>query len=344
MFYPRAQSLFTDFILEDDMARRSKIPPTVRKIVIGGVVAGQPEVFPTGWVDIAQCLSLMNRKAFRQGMEYYIESWSISSSQPCDASLFTLDESWVNTNAWVKAFHTWLKSQEQLDDFDQIKGRYHDFKVFMSRDHQDDGVIANLLPYDFSLAQSAVVSPSVMYEWAESHIQIPNDGAVGTTNEYDLHMLGPDQPASAGSRSKGIVAGYAESRARPQTLDPNTTMNLFSWMDSAFDDGDNLFEIRSDVQSENDTPPYLIDQDTSIEFYPGGTQYLSGAGDGMTVQHALAINPALGSYIIKRGPGFVAPLGLVRIVGTPETIFQITLNIAVGPYKGVMARPMQDVN
>jgi len=315
------------------MARR--IPPTTRKLTfeITAEDAG-------GVIDIGQCLSLLNRKAFRQGMEYYVESFTLSANVQSQVGLQYLSQTWVNTNAWVKAFRTWMKSQEQLEDFDEIKGRYHDFKVFLGTAHAQIGMPANLKPDGIDFAAAALVDPTISANWAASHIQIPNDGAVGVTNEYELHMVGPD---GAGISSKGIVAGYANSRSRPVQDDPNIVATA-SWMDFAFDDGDNLIEIRGDVISENDSPPYLITEDTNFEFYPGGSNQGNGAGFGMDITPPLAINPITGSFTTRHGAGFVAPCGLVQFDNVASSSFTLTLNIAVGPYKGVMARPMQDVN
>lgn len=293
-----------------------------------------------GFIDIGQCLSLLNRKAYRQGLEYYVDSWSMSSNVSSEAFLHTLSTTWVNTNAWTKAFQTWMKSQEQLEDFDEIKGRYHDFKVFMHEVHAAAGMPANTLPIGIDFAAAAVVDPTISANWGASHIQIPNDGAVGVTNEYDLHMVGPDQ---AGVTSKGIVAGYAASRSRPVQDDPNVVF-ANSWMDFAFDDGDNLADIRSDLVTENDSPPYLITEDGTHEFYPGGSNMANGAGFGTDASDPLALNPATGSWATRRGPGFVAPCGLVQFNNTRASAFTLTLYIALGPSKGVMARPMQDVN
>lgn len=311
----------------------ARIPPTVRKLSFD-IPAATADVY----VDIGQCLSLLNRKAFRQGMEYYVESWTITSSVASRVGIQTLQQSWVNSNAWVKAFRTWIKSQEQVEDFDQLKGRYHDFKVYFDHTHATAGVAANQIPEGFSPALVAGVSATAAASWDASEIQIPNVAVPGATVGYQLHMLGPD------GNSKGIVEGYANSRARPQLTDPNTLTGTVSWMETAFDTGDNLGEIVTDLTHENDSPPYFIDEDTAFEFYPGGSNQANGAGYGFDVQPVMAINPAVGSWASKHGRGFTAPCGLIHIYNDGETLVNVTLNIAIGPSKGVMARPMQDVN
>ncbi len=239
----------------------------------------------SGFIDIAQCLGLLNRKGLRQGQQFFVESWSLSSNVAAEGSVMHVSNTWVLANAWHKAFRTWLKSQEQLEDFDDIKGRYHDFKVKFFDGH----VFAdNILPIGIDFAAASLISPTISANWQESHIQIPNDGAVGVTTEYEIHLIGPNTGAS-----KGCIVGYAESRSRPQQDDPNV-VNAASWMDFAFDDGDNLIDIRSDVVTENDSPPYIIDAgETPFEFYPGGSNANDGAGLGLVMTPTLAVNPSL---------------------------------------------------
>ena len=329
---PRSTFIYRIFN-SGDMARRSKkLPPTTRRLsfsFIGGAT--------TGVIDIGQCLSLLNRKAFRQGMEYYVESWNIEADVSTRVHLAHLPQSWVNTNAWTAAFKTWIKSQEQVENYDEIKGRYHDFKIFFDSVHATAGTVANVLPNGFNAADVAAISATASASWDASEIQIPNVGASGNTVGYQMHMIGPD------ANSKGIIEGYANSRARPQLTDPNTLTGTVSWMETAFDSGENLGEIVTDLTHENDSPPYFIDEDTAFEFYPGGSNASNGAGLGIEFTSALALNPIVGSWATRRAPGFIAPCGLISVLGT-VTGFTVTLHLAAGPSKGVMARPMQDVN
>lgn len=296
----------------------------------------------SGMIDLGQCLSLVNRRFYRQGMEYYVDSWSISSESSCDVLLVTLSQNWICSNAWVAAFRTWLRSQEQVDNFDEIKGRYHDYKIFMEEVHAQAGMSANLLPRGYDPALVAAKSATAGASWDASEIQIPNvGGVVGNTVGYEMHMVG------ASSGSKGIIEGYAKSRARPQITDPNLVeggSEVGYWMDLAFDTGDNLSEITTDLKFENDSPPYFVDENTEFEFYAGGSNASDGAGIGVDYSNQLALNPAVGSYATRHGTGLVVPCGLIALAGSGTGNFVVTFNLSLGPYKGVMARPMQDVN
>ena len=99
---------------------------------------------------------------------------------------------------------------------------------------------------------------------------VPNDGAVGTTLEYYLHMLG-DDAALAGDDTKGLIKAYAEGRSRPQQVDPNIVDVSMGGLYGEMEDvGDNFHDVITNAQDHNHVPPYLIDSGSAVEFYPGG--------------------------------------------------------------------------
>ena len=223
------------------------------------------------FIDIGQLLCLANRKgSYRQGMQYVFKA---EITQVGDAvgsvAVSTLPESWVGVNAWTKAFREWKDQQDSaLDDagLQSTKGRYSDFKIFYDAEHAGAGVAGNLLPLGYVTSSGA--SATEFYEWEASQVVVPNDGAVGTTLEYFLHMIG-DDAALAGDDTKGLIKAYAEGRSRPHQIDPNIVDvvggGLYAEM---VDVGDNLVDVITNAQDHNHVPPYLIDRNTAVEFYP----------------------------------------------------------------------------
>lgn len=293
----------------------------------------------TSYLDIGQCLSLTNRKFFRQGMQYGIADVELVTAGAAMCQISRLPHSWVMANAWEKAFRLWQESQDQVLDLEpSIKSRYSDFKMFLEYAHYEDGVAGNLLPanYDLTLA-------GMSYDWDMSHIQIPNDTTPGNTEEWNIHALGP---SGLTGTSLGVIEGYGDSRSRPNTEEPNVPQNR-GWMNAMFDVGDNLNEIRSDITSENDTPPYLVgDEGGSTEYYPGG----SVNAPFPQLENVLSVRSGTSSVGRQMGQGFLASCGLLKITtlvtDAPPEGYQNFLRITLSPgeYKGVMARPMQDVN
>ena len=290
----------------------------------------------SSYIDLAQCYSLINRISARQGMQYAVAGLSVTGALDSKTTVHRLPEHWPCINAWEKGYRIWRESQDQVLDIEpSIQGRYADFKIFMDDSHQVAGMGNNLIPDTYAVTS---VDPHA-YDWTASEIQIPNDPVHGTTTGYHFHVIGPST-----ATSKGLITGYGASRSRPQRFDPNVPIVPGEdWMREAFDVGEDLEEIREDVRHENNEPPYLVgDPGGSVTFYPGG------ASQGSTVPEAIMFTRAgLGTQ--THAAGFTVPCGLLKVIvagaegqGATDTLLQIRL--MPGSYKGVMARPMVDVN
>lgn len=289
------------------------------------------------FLDIGQCYSLINRISCRQGMQWAIAGISVHSDLDTKFQIFRLPESWPVINAWEKSYHIWRKSQDQvLDDQPGIEGRYRDFKVFMNQAHQTAGVAANMIPEGYAITGFGV---PFGYDWEPSDIQVPNDPVPGSTTGYNLHVLDSSTP-----NSKGMIEGYAFSRSRPQQIDPNVpdapALSGVNWMEDAFDVGDNLEEIRDNILTENDEPPYVVGTPgTADEFYPGG------GAQGLVAPTAGVLFTRAGLGTQTRTGGFTAPCGLLKVITSGDAADALlTVHIMPGDYKGAMARSMQDVN
>lgn len=306
------------------------------------IVPGDGDV---DYIDIAQCLSLVNRRFYRQGYQYAVKELEFISDGTCALEVFTLPETWVMCNSWTKSWHLWKEMNKQvLDVSPSIQGTWADFKVFFDRYHRAATVTANLLPYGYAHTLGADDD----YDWDMSEIVIPNELGPGVPGTFELHAIGDDNGVPPASASKGLITGYAQSRSRPQQSDPNVVDDN-SWMNSLFDVGDQLPEIRAELEDSNDTPPYLIGADDSgEEYYPGGENQANVRGNFRKDVLHTRKGTALASDSFY---GFVANLGLVAIAQTFGTVTEedptginVRMVIERGPYQGVMARKMQDVN
>ncbi len=290
----------------------------------------------SSFIDLAQCYSLVNRVFARQGMQYAISSISVEGNQTGQITIKRLPEHWPCINAWEKGYHIWRESQEQVLEVEPgIAGRYRDFKVFMDNAHHAAGVGANLIPDTYAVTGFGV---PFGYDWEASDIQIPNDPATGVTTEYNMHVIGPSV-----ATSKGLITGYGASRSRPQQIDPNIPDDpAENWMLTAFDVGDNLEEIRDDLELENNEPPYVVGvPGDPTTFYPGGaTQGGAAHNEGVM---SLRLTTSLAKDYLG---GFTVPCGLLNVLIDGESGPGYTLRIKLMPggYKGCMARPMVDVN
>ena len=173
-------------------------------------------------------------------------------------------------------------------------------------------------------------------QWLSSEIVIPNDGAPGVTNQYTMHMVGPDVNGVGGS--KGVINGYATSRAYPQSPDPVSPTVSNSWLLEMRDVGDDSTEVMDNAEFRNNELPY--DQDE----YPGGaTNFVQLETQGYNWNQSTT-----GINTFNTGP-FTAPCGLIRIdflFQTPvpgsngDNIIEVCL--VPGNHRGYLAETMEE--
>ena len=94
----------------------------------------------SGYIDIAQCLSLINRKLVRQGQVFKVKGMSLYSKDTSPETTFkvgVLPRTWVMFNAYRKARSLWLEQAQSA--FSQVgQGnlpKYLDFKVLADEGH-----------------------------------------------------------------------------------------------------------------------------------------------------------------------------------------------------------------
>ncbi len=244
-------------------------------------------ILPAGesYIDLALAASIVNRRGYKQqDMTWGVAQFELFAGANSSGvvEVQKLPETWVYENAYKKTKALWTKMNDQvLDQEEGIQGTYSDFKIAMDADQvsatiQDNGnptgtiltpvqVVAGANQWTLANFQGA--GPAPLADWNYSQVTIPNDPAGGTTTSYYLHAVGPDTVGS-----KGLIAGYAQSRARPTSPDPNVP-TVGGWMTELFDDGEQLDDLRDIIQDDNDRVPYANGGlASSLNWYPGGTQ------------------------------------------------------------------------
>lgn len=310
------------------------------------MVFSMPATQGLGYIDISQCASLLSRKFLRQGLNWAVGSVKItmpaaSSSAGNAVYISTLQHSWVTANAWKKSQALWQEQQDEaIDDSgsESAVARYRDFKILADPLHETD-LSLNLLPVGLGPGTPAGPFPSAIVttasplqgEWEPSQIVIPNDGAVGVTNEYYLRMHG-----ASDATTKGIIVGYANSRAFPHSPDPVSPTISQSWMNDMFDVGDDNTQVVDNATNRNDDLPY--DQN----------QYVGGGSNFVEMENqCFAFNSnTIGERQYSFG-GFSAPCGLLRVdnlySSTEGNDIIIEINLMPGHHRGYLAEPMQEM-
>jgi hypothetical protein len=302
-------------------------------------------------VDLSECVSRLNRRFMRQGLNWAVGNVKLTtlpaSVEATGATSYvnTIPHTWSVANAWMKAFSAWKLQQDQAiaaSGSESSVARFRDFKISLEDNIADAGHKMSPVsigpgrligPFMTGLVSGSAVAPAE--DWDPSKVVVPNDGATGNTVSYLLHMVGPDTPTS-----KGLIAGYAASRAYPQSPDPVGPVigSSDNWLGLMFDTGDDHAAVTFGATQRNDELPY--DQDE----YPGGaTNFNELECQGYKLNQS-----TVGMNVWNTGP-FTAPCGLIRfdfanqqIIGSTDYNQNVvTIDLVPGNHRGYLCETME---
>lgn len=280
------------------------------------------------YVDLAQCLSMSNRRHYHQRM-YHVSKIDVSAINNLGVpelaarlGVFVAPNTWVVANAWVKAKAAWKKSRAQvLKDTPDIEGKWDSFKVFLNAAHAQAGVAANL-------KQAGTIAG----EWDMSSLVMPDWSEDATGDVFNMHILGADTSVGTDLKSAGLVQGYSEVRPLVSLKDTQPDIGD-SWITRLFDIGGQESELAELIVEEGDEPPYARDEyvgtDSNSEISLAGYGTISS----FVPQHAI--------------PGFYVPGGVIALGGLGDIQqsggleMQVQIHMTPGTYKGVHAIPMR---
>ena len=130
------------------MAKRmkSKIQPAVLKMNFIYTVASAGK--ESKHIDLSQCASLLNRRFYRQGLNWAVSSIKLTTEGASGSvSINKLPNTWVMSNAWEKSFRAWQKMVKEATLDTSVKPKFLDYKIYMNQDHHNVGFDANLMPH-----------------------------------------------------------------------------------------------------------------------------------------------------------------------------------------------------
>ena len=346
------------------MARSSKLKPAVQSLYFNVPSSGNTN-FATSYVDLSLAASAINRRFYRQGINWAVSGFTFYSESSSDGTvqISKLPDTWAVANSWTKSFALWRQMQEQVaEDNESLRARYNDFKIYADQDMVNAPIQSSyraqigeiLLPVSgppnsaYGANQGYVVKYGA---WDYSDITIPNDpDNAGAVTDYALHMIGDD--VTGANRSKGMLQGYGESRSRPQDFDPNQ-MDVTGWMIELFDVGEQLDEVRANFADENDAPPYRVGAADpasgthALNYIPGASQNIPT----MEIHSGLSFTgTTVSSKQQVRGTNFQC--GLMRLdttgfdTSSAETSSNLYMQVHLVPgmHSGYLCMPMQEVN
>jgi len=284
------------------------------------------------YIDIAKGLSQVNRRSYRQGMEYAVGKVTFGYQANPTAILnvqlnaYTAGDTWSVHNAWKKAFAHWTAQQRRARRLigGSAKPTWEDFKVYLDDTHRS-GTIVDVVAGDDQAVGTG--------EWEYSALIWEADD--NSIDECRLHLIGGD----VSTTDKGLILAYQQSRATVQAEDPDLpnefNTNLYALM--AADQDAVADEVADNMEYRNDEPPYDHDD------YPG----TDSNSDSPWLQEFGVAAPGQPMATL---PGFVAQCGLLRfnliahsavdgsVVTGVTSLVQV--HLVPGNYKGVAALPM----
>ena len=299
----------------------------------------------TRFLDLSAALSALNRRAYRQGCYYYVNSIEFYDNANSVVDVHTLPDNYVTRAAHRRGKGIWDEMNERvLKDTPSILPKYHDFKVFMSARHVTTGTTMPVL-HDIN-GRFREILPD---EWAYSKIVTADDDQddASEADDFYLHMLGDHDGTDSNWVSVGLIRSYAETRPIAKDLNPefisqtslkeDPLINVFDYSSE-----EQLNDIVHNLNEDNDAPPY--DANVYTGFGATGQETDGSPITVVDMAQVARLNTTAETGRVAMSGGFCAPAGLICI--DPEegmnqdNKFRIVVTLAEGTYHGVYAERM----
>ena len=303
------------------------------------------------YIDLSQVASLVNRRFYRQGINWAVAGFKVSSTRTGSVNIFKLPNTWVMANAWEKGMRTWNKmNREALAETESVRPKFLDFKIYADVAHHTAGFGANLLPV------SSAGVPATPGEWEPSKVVVPLTD--GSDNAFSREMIavGANYPGNgaSGLEALSLIEGYAASRGLPDVLAPNAPDDASSvngatpqnWMAAIFNEGTDQDDlVLDDMITENNIAPYPFENDGvhADTMYPGGANQLSGLEwHDLTQIYESNMTNGISTQRLKGGN---FPCGLVCIDWAPTESANLVIQIDLvpGSHRGYLCEPMTEM-
>ena len=335
--------------------KKRKIEPAVMSMTFATASPGTG-VRGRSYIDLSQVASLLNRRFYRQGINWAVAGFKVSSLQAGTVNICKLPNTWVMSNAWEKGFRSWQRMNDMaLEETPSIRPRFLDFKVYADGEHHAAGFSANLMP--LSIPPGGVGVAANPGEWEASKFVVPRtDSTTGVPADREVIATGPNYPGAgaSGFNAVSLIEGYAASRGLPNVLDPNAPDDAAdvsgvapqNWMTALFNEGTEQDEsVLEDMIAENNIAPYPFENDgVNIDtMYPGGANQLPGLElhDFVNIFET-NLTSGIG---IQRLKGGNFPCGLIAVDWTPASNANLLIQIDLVPgnHRGYLCEPMTEM-
>jgi hypothetical protein len=296
--------------------------------------AGDGNSTNTVYIDLAQALSQINRRAYRQGLYYYVASVTFSNGTEAYCQVNTLPDTWMTKRAWTRGYKKWSEMNRRAADGQMPYPKYHDFKVAMINGAVGMNVQYGKLESSNNYTSDDWVISQFVTEDPYLHGGSASDTPVEAHNadQFTSHMLGGHVGSSGAWTSIGLIRSLGDVWAlQPAEGEPSTDADMDTDpLANLFDSSDTHDDVRLNMDEDNDEPPY----DHNV--FPGASSIEE------TVVGAV-MRVGTGGAALTRAPGFCAPLGLLEVnvsdfsAGTTIDVVEMIIELVPGTYNGVYA-------
>jgi len=309
-------------------------------------------------IDISQCASLLNRRFYRQGINWAVSGFTLHTigTNLGTVTISKLPSTWVMSNAWEKGFRAWQKmNNEALAETESVRPRFLDYKIYANDAHHTLGFAENLLPFVFQ--SSGATDTATPGEWQSSKMTVPfGPASPGNVSDYEIIAVGQNYPgvsAATGINAVSLIEGYANSRGLPNVLDPNAPDDALdadgstpeNWLAATFNEGTEqtteILESMVGPLAENNIAPYPFENDGvhADTMYPNGETQMNGLvfHDRMS-----STSTTISGKLHARGGSF--PCGLIQLNYAPEMAQSILqIHLVPGEHRGYLCEPMTEM-
>ena len=270
----------------------------------------------TWYIDIAKALSEVNRKAYRQGLYYYVQSVELQdNADGSTVDIYTLPDTWLTKQAWIRGYTHW---SEMMDKLDVPAAKYADFKIRMT------SLSASLtleVPHGHGTAD----------EWNRSEFNYNKSEESGAQGTSSIYMCGPNAGSWPNTTGYGLITGYTNTRRNigdiVEGTDPVPTATAAEDI-LLLDNQDGHPQSTLQKIDDNDLTPYDHDN-----FY--------GVANG-DLTRQFRLSTGFGAGRAATMGGFCAPLGLLKVDAACTGTYSVSLKLVPGPYHGVYAERVFD--
>ena len=284
----------------------------------------------TYYIDLAQSLSIHERKLHPQFREYKVMGGLIKdSNNDSVVRMNVAPYTWYTKNALRRGkriFDRMINQRLGEATTKLNKSKYHDYKVYLNNNHD---LSANKTPVDaagnpYNLGEwqySLYVSEDV--DWSDATLAA---AANRNADEFYGMIVGNAHAAGTGTGQDqwariSLVKSWLETRPEP-TADPvvdGAAVNTDP-LSNLFDETDADDEVIANLTSRQDEPPYDTDTCPGIE---------GGGGTQQNLQRVAMAATQTGAGQISQLNGFSAVCGLVQVEITQSSAGQVELLIDV---------------